>query len=376
MGPPSSDSPSDAALALRTGKLFERLDLNGDGVISRDELRAGYLELIVRDLQDAATLYASGGGPTTPYDAASAAVATASDAVVVCGYGEMGQRVCDVLADAEGVGGGAGADQLRDVVTLPSGAWGTQFVAFDRNPSRVAIGLAKQMRVVYGDGASPELLKAAGLSTPRAIVVTYANDKRCLEATRRLSAAYVDTPIIVRSRTALTAASLLEAGATEVVVEAVEATLRVASLLGSATQSTNTQLRAPFTTPATAGARGEQPESGARGVADAALPPFPRTQLEALAVECGITLAQVCELYDGFAALQANSDGEVELSSLRTVLAAMGGVPIDEEALSAWMAEADADGNACLSFFEYVRVDTRLSEPGSTGAGSTLTASK
>jgi len=161
-----------------------------------------------------------------------------------------------------------------------------------------------------------------------------------------------------------------------VVVEAVEATLRVASLLGSATQSTNTQLRAPFTTPATAGARGEQPESGARGVADAALPPFPRTQLEALAVECGITLAQVCELYDGFAALQANSDGEVELSSLRTVLAAMGGAPIDEEALSAWMAEADADGNACLSFFEYVRVDTRLSEPGSTGAGSTLTASK
>ena len=42
------------------------------------------------------------------------------------------------------------------------------------------------MRVVYGDGASPDLLRAAGVRNPSAIVITYASDKRCLEATRRL----------------------------------------------------------------------------------------------------------------------------------------------------------------------------------------------
>ena len=103
------------------------------------------------------TSYAAAGAGAPPSDDTnSAMVVTAPDAVVVCGYGEMGQRVCDVLADAEGVGGGAGADELRDVVALPSGSWGSEFLAFDRNPSRVSVGVAKKVRVVYGDGAAPE----------------------------------------------------------------------------------------------------------------------------------------------------------------------------------------------------------------------------
>ena len=47
--------------------------------------------------------------------------------------------------------------------------------------------------------------------------------------------------------------------------------------------------------------------------------------------------------------------------------------PIDDEALEAWMAEADSDGNSSLSFFEYVRVDAesrqRLSSKGAGPAG-------
>ena len=42
--------------------------------------------------------------------------------------------------------------------------------------------------------------------------------------------------------------------------------------------------------------------------------------------------------------------------------------PIDDKALAAWMAEADADGSSSLSFAEYVRMskrmDTRLSADG------------
>jgi len=270
-----------------------------------------------------------------PYDMASAELATAKDAVAVCGYGEMGQRACEVLADAEGVGG-SGPDDLRDQVSMP-GAWGTQFIAFDRNPSRVAIGLAKQVRVVYGDGASPELIRAAGISEPRAIVVTYANDQRCLEATRRLREAYPDSPIYVRGGTALVAETLLEAGATEVVVEAVEATVRFASLLGVGVDTAALLRRE-----------------------EAKVLPYSKDKLETLAAECGLTYAQVCRLYDGFATLKANDEGEVELSAIRDMLRRVSMTPIDDEALNAWMVEADSDGNSSLSFEEYVRLDARV----------------
>ena len=42
--------------------------------------------------------------------------------------------------------------------------------------------LIRQVRVVYGDGASADLLKAAGVEAPRAIVVTYESAARVLAA--------------------------------------------------------------------------------------------------------------------------------------------------------------------------------------------------
>jgi len=257
---------------LSFDRLFERLDLSGDGLISRAELRDGYEELIIGAVRDAALQYATGGGAETPYDAASAALATAPDAVVVCGYGEMGQRACDVLAGEEGVAvGGGGGD---------SGAWGTQFVAFDRNPSRVSVGLAKRIRIVYGDGASASLIRAAGVSQPRAIVVTYANKKRCLEATRRLRDDFPAAPIFVRAHNALEAEPLLQAGATEVVVEAVESVVRLASLLGARADTADAVLRRPLPM---ANAADNATDSGGNSLGSAAggSPPHPEDRHEA-----------------------------------------------------------------------------------------------
>lgn len=317
---------------------------------------------MLEDVRKATLQYANLGGGEVPLDAASAELATALDAVVVCGYGEMGQLACDVLADAERGGGAVGADELRDQVALPSGAWGTQFIAIDRNPSRVSIGLAKQVRVVYGDGASPELLRAAGVSKPRAILVTYANDKRCLETTSRLRESFPEAPIFVRARTAADAESLMHAGATEVVVEAVESVVRFASLVGAGADATDSLLRASPAFPdrvlqQVASGVSLQRDSVPRG------PPYPEEELEALAAECGITRTQISDLYDGFALLSANDDGEVELSAIRNLLSSVGVLPAaEEETLTAWMAEADRDGSNALSFFEYVRVDTRASQ--------------
>ena len=64
----------------------------------------------------------------------------------------------------------------------------------------------------YLNGNPGTLLQSAGIRAPAAIVVTYANDKRVLEATRRLRDAYPSAPIFARGRTALDAEALLQVG--------------------------------------------------------------------------------------------------------------------------------------------------------------------
>ena len=65
-------------------------------------------------------------------------------------------------------------------------------------------------------------------------------------------------------------------------------------------------------------------------------------QLDALAAENGITLAQVQALYNGFATLEPNGDGEVDLGSIRDMLVRVSATPFDDDALMAWMADCEA----------------------------------
>ena len=331
----------------------------------------------------------------------------------------MGQRACDVLADAEGVksveradeeatvngkmerytkdtyaaeanpmmaglqnmmGGGGGAAPAAAAAAAakpsalaaqppPASELATQFIAFDRNPSRVALGQDKRVRVVYGDGASPVLLKAAGVDQPRAIVVTYANDKRVLEATRRLRDAYPDAPIFARGRTALDAESLLQAGATEGVVESVEAAVRFATLLGAPAEAADSLLRTPLTAESLLGGPdylldGPIDQGGLRlaygglfGEVSDAPPPYLAEQFGDLANEIGTTVEAVRELYGGFFALKANDDGEVELADVMNCELMNRDEPVDVAELQAWVAESKLSR---LSFFDYVCLDARL----------------
>ena len=182
--------------------LFTALDTDADGVISRDELRLGYVEMCTGGARVAALQQSAAEE--------NGRVLTASDAYVVCGFGEIGQRVCDELSSV---------------------FEGSDLIAFDRDPKRVAVGMQRQVRVIYGDGASETLLKASGIEEPRAIIVSYSQSSRCLDATRRLRDVFPQTPIYVRAASKEEVTPLLEAGATEVVVETNEAAVRLARLL-------------------------------------------------------------------------------------------------------------------------------------------------
>mgnify|MGYP003881732065 FL=1 len=190
--------------------LFTALDTDADGVISRDELRLGYVEMCTGGARVAALQQSAAEE--------NGRVLTASDAYVVCGFGEIGQRVCDELSSV---------------------FEGSDLIAFDRDPKRVAVGMQRQVRVIYGDGASETLLKATGIEEPRAIIVSYSQSSRCLDATRRLRDVFPQTPIYVRAASEEEVTPLLEAGATEVVVETNEAAVRLARLL---TESSKVEL--------------------------------------------------------------------------------------------------------------------------------------
>ena len=110
----------------------------------------------------------------------------------------------------------------------------------------------------------------------------------------------------------------MEAGATEVVIEAVESVVRFAALLGTRVEAVDSLLRLPLATMSSGD--GGSSRRTAAGDAPGSKLPYPEEELESLAAECGITSSQIGRLYAGFAMLEPNDDGEVDFAALRGVL--------------------------------------------------------
>lgn len=124
--------------------------------------------------------------------------------VLIGGYGRMGHTVATLLQ-----------------------ASGIPFIAFDRDPLRVAQGRAENQLVLYGDISDPELLAAAHAERASLIVLTIDHAATALRAVSLLRNLYPQTPIIARARDLEASGQLLQAGATEAYPEAVEASLRL-----------------------------------------------------------------------------------------------------------------------------------------------------
>ena len=141
----------------------------------------------------------------------------ASNAVIVCGYGEIGQSLLRALAiDHQTTVANMEDEETRS--KLPD------VVAFDTDPSLLDIVLMPQEGtiVLFGDAANPQVLRSSGVTDPAAIYITYEDHYRVLAATSRLRAGFDHTPIFARAQNRAEAHSLKAAGATEVVVESDE----------------------------------------------------------------------------------------------------------------------------------------------------------
>jgi CPA2 family monovalent cation:H+ antiporter-2 len=128
--------------------------------------------------------------------------------VIIAGFGRVGQTIA----------------RLLDAQRLP-------YMAFDLEPSRVAEGRARGLPIYYGDASRAEVLRAAGIDRARAAVVTLDQPQaaeRAVEAIRRLCPML---DIHARARDHEHQVHLRGAGATHVVPEMMEGSLRLGGLL-------------------------------------------------------------------------------------------------------------------------------------------------
>eukprot|EP01041_Mallomonas_annulata_P001320 gene1320-2542_t len=142
------------------------------------------------------------------------------DAVVICGFGRVGETVASFLSMST---------MMENLIATGGSLAPTKYVAFDLDPDIVMKGNKKGYCVMYGDGSEPLVLNTAGVESPRAVVITYDDDELCFKSVQRLRQAYPTVPIISRANDKEGFFEVLQAGATYAIPDEREASLRMAS---------------------------------------------------------------------------------------------------------------------------------------------------
>ncbi|MDP3033460.1 MAG: monovalent cation:proton antiporter-2 (CPA2) family protein [Rhodocyclaceae bacterium] len=125
---------------------------------------------------------------------------------ILCGYGKTGQHLARFL-EAEQIG----------------------FMALDLDPDRVREAANAGEPVAWGDCTRRENLQAAGIDRARVLIVTFADIETTLRLVQRVRELRPDLPIVARSREEDDAEKLFEAGVAEVVPEALESSVMLAT---------------------------------------------------------------------------------------------------------------------------------------------------
>ena len=128
--------------------------------------------------------------------------------VILCGYGRIGQNLGRLLQ--------------RE---------GFDFVALEMDPSVVREAREAGEPVHYGDSARREILEAAGLNRASVLVISFAEHHVAMKILHRVKELRQDLPVLVRTPDDTHLEELEAAGATQVMPEAVEASLMMGGQL-------------------------------------------------------------------------------------------------------------------------------------------------
>jgi monovalent cation:H+ antiporter-2, CPA2 family len=126
--------------------------------------------------------------------------------VIILGYGRNGQHIARLL-DAESV----------------------RYIALDLDPERVREAALAGDTVVFADCSRREALIAAGILRAAAVVVTFADSASAVRVLAHIQSLNPSVPVIARAREDADIVRLTAAGASEIVPEALECGLMLAS---------------------------------------------------------------------------------------------------------------------------------------------------
>ncbi|CAB1369919.1 monovalent cation:proton antiporter-2 (CPA2) family protein [Denitratisoma oestradiolicum] len=126
--------------------------------------------------------------------------------VILCGYGRTGQHLARILEPE-----------------------GFSLMALDLDPERVREAAAAGEPVSYGDCTRRETLVAAGIVRAHVLVITFADRAAALRVLHHVRALRPDLPVVVRAAEEQDVERLTEAGATEVIPEALESSVMLAT---------------------------------------------------------------------------------------------------------------------------------------------------
>jgi K+:H+ antiporter len=126
--------------------------------------------------------------------------------VIICGYGRSGQYMARFMEQEH-----------------------VSYVALDLDPERVREAAAAGDTVVYGDASRRETLVAAGISRASALVISFAEVEAALRVMHHAHALRPELPIVVRATDESSMEKLSLGGAAEVVPEAFEGSIMLAS---------------------------------------------------------------------------------------------------------------------------------------------------
>ena len=126
--------------------------------------------------------------------------------VIICGFGRSGQNLARLLEGEK-----------------------IAYIALDLDPDRVRQAAAAGQNVVFGDAARLQSLTAAGLARASAVVVSYHDTPSALKILQLVRTHVPGVPVVVRTIDDVDMEKLRSAGATEVVPEAIEGSLMLAS---------------------------------------------------------------------------------------------------------------------------------------------------
>ena len=119
------------------------------------------------------------------------------------------------------------ANMVASPLARSGGKGPLSYLAFDLDPARLTAARAAGFNIVYGDGSRPDVLHAAGVKQPLALVVCHENPEMATHAVKSLSEAYKAVPLYAVARNFEHAGELRAAGAVQVCISGSEAGLNL-----------------------------------------------------------------------------------------------------------------------------------------------------